>query len=124
MKKLAILSLSGAFLFSPLVSEAQEASDGKEIIFIPSDQLPPPSAEEVVPKTPFFTESTTGNEVFEAVEDLRRRVEKLEGAGSQAITQKPDGTLVIESQGPIEIRSPSTIKLEAKSIEMPKAAGK
>ncbi len=113
------LILGGLLSVCTLQAHAQQSPSGTEIISIPSDALPPPSAEEVVPKTPFFTEPTTGNEVFEAVQELKSRVDKLEGA-SGVINQKADGTLVIEAQGPIEIRSPSTIKLDAKSIEMPK----
>lgn len=104
----------------PLSLQAQKVEDGKEFIYIPSDQPPPPAeAEKVAPKAPFFNEPTTGNEVFEYLQELKKRVDKLEGAPG-VITQKPDGTVVIESKGPIEIRTPSTIKLEAKSVEMPK----
>lgn len=49
-----------------------------ETIEIPTDMLPPPSAEEVVPKHPFFSETTTGKEVFEYVLELEERVKVLE----------------------------------------------
>lgn len=119
MMRLGNVLLMGAFLM-PLSLQAQKVEDGKEYLYFPSDQPPSPAeAEKVAPKAPFFSEPTTGNEVFEYVQELKHRLDKLEGAPG-VITQKPDGTVVIESKGPIEIRTPSTITLDAKSVEMPK----
>lgn len=100
-------------------------SQGKpktETILIPTDQLPPPSAEEVTPLHPFFSGST-GNEVMEYVQALEERVMKLESQISQSagknVTLKSEGNLSIESKGDIEISTPGVIKLKAKTVEMP-----
>lgn len=47
-------------------------------LYIQTDRLPPPSAEEVVPQHPFFSEPTPANEVFESVEAQQRQIQKLE----------------------------------------------
>jgi hypothetical protein len=47
-------------------------------LYIQSDRLPPASAEKVVPLHPFFSEPTTGNEVFESVVEQQHQIEKLE----------------------------------------------
>lgn len=47
-------------------------------LYIQTDKLPPASAEEVVPMHPFFSEPTTGNEVFESVVEQQHQIEKLE----------------------------------------------
>lgn len=62
-----------AMVFSWILAEVKA-----EDIYIATDLPAPSSAEEVVPMHPFFTEPSTGNEVFEEVEALKRRVEKLE----------------------------------------------
>ena len=49
-----------------------------EDLYIQSDRLPPASAEKVVPMHPFFSEPTTGNEVFESVVEQQHQIEKLE----------------------------------------------
>lgn len=91
-------------------------------ILIPTDQLPPPSAEEVVPMTPFFSGST-GNEAMDYIQALEERVSKLERQISQSaehnVTIKSEGTLSIESKGDIEINTPGVIKMKAKAVEMP-----
>lgn len=117
--------LGGSLLFLPCETFAEKessskATPGTEIIDIQTDSLPPASAEEIVPRHPFFSEPTTGNEVFEEVEELKERVRTLEEnmVGSH-IQTKPDGTLVIDSDGPIIIRSRENIKIIAKSVEMP-----
>ena len=55
-----------------------KAEDKTEDIFIPTDNEPPASAEELVPKHPFFAEPTSGNEVFESVEEQRLHIQKLD----------------------------------------------
>lgn len=72
------LGISLLFLGSAGAQDQPKSPPGTETILIPSDMLPPPSAEKVVPKTPFFTEPSTGNEVLEYVEALRHRVDALE----------------------------------------------
>ncbi len=67
-----------------LWSEARADPKPKtETMYIETDQLPPASAEEVVPKHPFFSEPTTGNEVMEKVMELEERIEELEKQVSQ-----------------------------------------
>ena len=46
--------------------------------YIQTDMLPPPSAEEIVPQHPFFSESTPANEVFESVVAQQHQIQKLE----------------------------------------------
>lgn len=47
-------------------------------IYIQTDRPPPPSAEEMVPQHPFFSEPTPANEVFESVEAQQHQIQKLE----------------------------------------------
>lgn len=119
--------LLGILLVLPQVGNAATAlnPEGKSkttTILIPTDQLPPPSAEEVVPITPFFSGST-GNEAMDYIQALEERVSKLERQISQSaeknVTLKSEGTLSIESKGDIEISTPGVIKLKAKTVEMP-----
>jgi len=57
----------------------KDTSEDKSIIIdIPTDKLPPPSAEEVAPTHPFFSATSTGVEVMEQVEELKERIENLE----------------------------------------------
>ncbi len=59
-------------------AESKTIDDSKTVtIEIPSDRLPPPSAEKEVPLHPFFSEST-GNEAMEKIQELNDRVSKLE----------------------------------------------
>lgn len=46
-------------------------------LYIQTDMLPPPSAEEIVPKQPFFSDPPA-NEVFESVEAQQHQIQKLE----------------------------------------------
>lgn len=119
--------LLGILLVLPQVGNAATAlkPEGKSnttTILIPSDQLPPPSAEEVVPIAPFFSGST-GNEAMDYIQALEERVSKLEHQISQSteknVTIKAEGKLSIEAKGDIEINTPGVIKMKAKSVEMP-----
>ncbi|MBL8675956.1 MAG: hypothetical protein JNJ47_00785 [Alphaproteobacteria bacterium] len=54
------------------------ATTEEKNLYIQTDKLPPPSAEEVVPQHPFFSEPTPANEVFESVEAQQKQIQKLE----------------------------------------------
>jgi len=101
-------------------SPAPQKNSKTETVYIPTD-LPPPTSTENFSQ-PFF-DSTTGYEVNEEVEELKAKVEKLEKkiASQAAVKVEPDGTLVIESKGDIEIVSPGVVKFKVKSVELPKA---
>lgn len=47
-------------------------------LYIQTDMPPPPSAEEIMPQHPFFSEPTPANEVFESVEAQQHQIEKLD----------------------------------------------
>lgn len=81
--------IGGVLLLVPENGIAQSNTPKTETMDIQTDLPPPASAEEVVPKHPFFSEPTTGNEVFEEVEalreevnELKKRVQKLEAKAS------------------------------------------
>lgn len=116
-----MVCLLGVLLILPQIGNGQ-AKAKTETILIPSDQMPPPSAEAVVPTHPFFSEST-GNEVMEHLLELEERVKNLESRIPQSaeknLTVKSEGSLSIESKGDIEIKTPGVIKMKAKSLEMP-----
>lgn len=118
--------VGSACLLFPVSSFAQTVSEQgnapkTEIMDIETNRLPPASAEEIAPKHPFFSETSPASEVMEEVEELKERLQKIEEKMENTkISTKPDGTMVIESEGPIEIVTPQTIKLIAKSVEMPK----
>ena len=81
--QMASLFFLSSLLLSSESGEAKDlpkkgAADQTKIIDIPTDLPPPPSAEEVAPNHPFFSEPTTGNEVMEYVTELEERVKKLE----------------------------------------------
>lgn len=61
----------------PKETPANDANSKTVIINIPTGSLPPASAEEVVPKHPFFAESI-GAEAMEKLTELEERIEKLE----------------------------------------------
>ena len=73
MKKTITFSII-AFCLGNSLAGAQKTQD----FYIPTDLPPPPSAEKIVPKHPFFSEPTTGNEVYESVEEQQRHIQKLE----------------------------------------------
>lgn len=60
-----------------------QPKDKSVIINIPTDQLPPASAEEEQPTHPFFSASSPSVEVMEKIQELEERVEKLEKRVSQ-----------------------------------------
>ncbi|MBS0272716.1 MAG: hypothetical protein JSR85_08775 [Proteobacteria bacterium] len=114
--------IGGVLFLFPENGVAQTSAPKTETMDIQTDLPPPASAEEVVPKHPFFSEPTTGNEVFEEVEELKDRVKKLEEkVEGGKMAEKSNGDLVIESKGNIEINTPGIVKFNAKSVELPKA---
>ena len=68
----------GALLVGVCCGGASFAATETKDLYIQTDMLPPPSAEEVVPKHPFFSEPTPANEVFESVEAQQQQIQKLE----------------------------------------------
>ncbi|MBY0293648.1 MAG: hypothetical protein K2W92_10235 [Alphaproteobacteria bacterium] len=84
MRKPASFFLGVLLLLDTMAAQAAAESQKTKaeppktvIIDIPSDLPPSLSDEAIVPLHPFFDE-TTGNEVFEEVEELKARVDKLQ----------------------------------------------
>jgi hypothetical protein len=96
-----------------------------DTIYIPTDLPLPPSAEKVAPTHPFFAAPSTGYEANDEFEELKDRVDKLEKHLASQVDEKnikvqPGGTLIIESEGDIEIITPGVVKFKAKGVEIPK----
>ena len=67
-------------LESGLAAKESMSSTGEKTttVTIPADLPLPPSAEKVAPTHPFFSATSTGNEVMEKIQELEERIEKLE----------------------------------------------
>jgi hypothetical protein len=100
------------------------AQETKKIIDIPTDQEPPPSAEIVAPTHPFFAAPNSANELMDRIEILEKRINELEKSSPVG----EDGNIKIQSSGGVRIesigqdiiiRTPGSVKLEAKNVVMP-----
>ena len=116
------LFIAGILFFMPENGRAQSKAPKTETMYIQTDMSPSPSGEKEDPTHPFFAETTSPQEeLLEMIDALKDRVAKLEAVlAATHVTAGPNGVLVIESKGDIEINTPGTVKIKAKSVEMPK----
>lgn len=112
----------GIFFLVAENGKAQSSAPKTETMYIQTDKLPSSSAEKADPTHPFFAANTSPQEeLLEMIEGLKKRVEQLETAlAATNVIAQPNGILVIEAKGDIEINTPGTVKFKAKSVEMPK----
>lgn len=76
---LGVLLLLSVCKMALAESKPQATPEAKtKEMYIQTDLSPPPSAEEIVPKHPFFAEPTPANEVMDKVVELEERLNKLE----------------------------------------------
>lgn len=73
-----VMSKTIALMVAVCCGGASFAATETKDLYIQTDRPPPPSAEEITPQHPFFSEPTPANEVFESVEAQQRQIQKLE----------------------------------------------